>query len=100
MTPEGSCACGARSWSAAVDRAVRAIPPAWPLASSVAVTPFLGQSGLGLAHTGALLARTAGAPVTMPRAWYRDKIAAGEISDDDLAEALARAPARDRPAAR
>jgi hypothetical protein len=29
---------------AAIDRAVRAIPPAWPLASSVAVNPFIGQT--------------------------------------------------------
>ena len=33
----------------AVDLACRAIPPVWPLASSVAVNPFLGQTGEGLA---------------------------------------------------
>jgi hypothetical protein len=81
----------------AAHKAARAIPPVWPLASSVAVNPYRGQTGLGLAETGALLARVAGAPVTMPRSWYRDKIATGEVTDDDLSAALLRAPARARP---
>lgn len=82
----------------AMDRAARAIPPAWPLASSVAVNPFLGQTDEPLAKVGARLARVAGAPVTMPRSWYAEKIAAGAISDADLAAALASVPAGPRPA--
>jgi len=82
----------------AMDRAARAIPPAWPLASSVAVNPFLGQTDEPLVKVGARLARVAGAAVTMPRSWYAEKIAAGAISDADLAAALARASARPRPA--
>ena len=81
----------------AVDRAARAIPPLWPLASSVAVNPFLGQTSESLAQAGARLARVAGITVTMPRSWYRDKIASGEIADADLAGALANAPAGLRP---
>src|SRR4051794_36675512 len=81
----------------AVEKAARAVPPVWPLASSVAVNPYLGQTGLGLAETGALLARVAGARVTMPRSWYREKIAAGQVCDEDLAAALLRAPAQMRP---
>ena len=38
-------------------QAARAIPPVWPLASSVAVNPFLGQTGEPLAMAGARLAR-------------------------------------------
>jgi hypothetical protein len=64
--------------------AARQIPPLWPLASHVAVNPFLGQTAATLAETGARLARVGGVPVTMPRNWYRDRIAAGEITDDDL----------------
>ena len=75
----------------AMDRAARAIPPAWPLASSVAVNPFLGQTGEPLAKAGARLARVAGARIAMPRAWSAAQIAAGAITDDDLAAALARA---------
>lgn len=83
---------------AAMDRAARALPPAWPLASSVAVNPFLGQTDEPLAKVGARLARVAGAPVTMPRSWYAAKIAAGVISDDDLAAALTSAGEKSRPA--
>jgi uncharacterized protein YbcC (UPF0753/DUF2309 family) len=80
------------------NRACRAIPPAWPLASSVAVNPFLGQGGETLAETGARLARVAGVSVTMPRAWYAAKISVGEISDADLLDAWGRAPFDLRPA--
>ncbi|WP_294537824.1 DUF2309 domain-containing protein [uncultured Rhodoblastus sp.] len=82
---------------AAADRAARSIPPVWPLASSVAVNPFLGQTGEDLATTGARLARVAGAAVTMPRSWYREKISLGAIADEDLIEAWTRAPAHLRP---
>ncbi|WP_426010675.1 YbcC family protein [Caulobacter sp. DWR2-3-1b2] len=74
---------------AAADRAARAIPPLWPLASSVAVNPFLGQIGESLATVGARLERVAGAPVTMPRSWYQERIASGAITDADLLDALA-----------
>ncbi len=81
----------------AADRAARAIPLVWPLASSVAVNPFLGQTSEGLAQAGARLARVAGVAVTMPRSWYREKISVGEISDEDLLAAWASAPAQQRP---
>ena len=82
----------------AADRAARAIPPVWPLASSVAVNPFLGQTGESLAMAGARLARVAGVSVTMPARWYLDRIASGAISDADLSEALLTAPQEQRPA--
>jgi uncharacterized protein len=74
--------------AAAVDAAGRSIPPVWPLASSVAVNPYLGQSGELLSKAGARLGRVAGLPVTMPRSWFAAKIAAGAVSDSDLAAAL------------
>lgn len=83
---------------AAADQAGRAIPPVWPLASSVAVNPYLGQTRLDLALTAALLERVAGAPTTMPRDWYQRRIADSTITDDDLAAALAAAPNGPRPA--
>ncbi|PRY93103.1 hypothetical protein BCF33_1969 [Hasllibacter halocynthiae] len=66
------------------ERTARAVPPVWPLASSVAVNPFLDQAGMTLAETGALLGRVAGAPVTMPREWYAARIVDGRIADEDL----------------
>lgn len=77
--------------------AVRAIPPLWPLASSVAVNPFVGQAAETLATAGARLLRVAGIAVTMPRHWYLDKITAGDISEQDLHQAWLNAPARLRP---
>ena len=82
----------------AADRAARAIPPLWPLASSVAVNPFLGQTAEPLAMTDARLARVAGVSVTMPASWYLDRIARGDITDRDLSDALSAAPAELRSA--
>ena len=82
----------------AADRAARAIPPVWPLTSSVAVNPFLGQTSEGFARAGARLARVAGVAMTMPRSWYQEKISAGAISAEDLLDAWTSAPADLRPA--
>lgn len=81
----------------AARNAARAIPPLWPLASSVAVNPFLGQAEETLATAGARLSRVAGISVTMPRHWYLEKIAAGGISEQDLHEAWLNAPPGLRP---
>jgi uncharacterized protein YbcC (UPF0753/DUF2309 family) len=81
----------------AVKAAADAIPPAWPLAATVAVNPFLGQAGDDLAHVAARLGRIAGVAVTMPRDWYAARIATGAISDVDLAAALAAADPATRP---
>ena len=72
----------------AADDAVRAIPPAWPLTATVAVNPFLGQVSKTLDHTAARLARIGGVRLTLPRKHYADKIANGEITDEDLIAAL------------
>jgi uncharacterized protein YbcC (UPF0753/DUF2309 family) len=99
MTSENTpSSCDTLELVAVIDRATRAIPPAWPLASSVAVNPYLGQTGESLAEAGDRLARVAGAPVTMTRSWYRNKISSGEISDEDLRDAWKRAPSQLRPA--
>ncbi|MGE3335302.1 MAG: YbcC family protein [Rhodospirillaceae bacterium] len=83
---------------AAVERAGRQIPPSWPLAAAVAVNPFLGQCRESLAGVGARLGRITSAAVTLPRRWYREKIAAGAITDADLEAALSHAPSDLRPA--
>lgn len=81
----------------AANRAARAIPPLWPLASSVAVNPFLGQTGDTLATAAARLRRAAGIALTMPRAWYVERLRSGEIADEDLHAAFDAAPAALRP---
>ncbi|MEJ8562899.1 DUF2309 domain-containing protein [Yoonia sp. GPGPB17] len=77
---------------AKAEAAGRAIPPLWPLSSSVAVNPFLGQTEQSLPQVGALLGRISGTAVTMPRDWYQAKISDGTINDADLMAALAQFP--------
>jgi uncharacterized protein YbcC (UPF0753/DUF2309 family) len=79
------------------DTAARQIPPVWPLASSVAVNPYLGQTALDLAQTSALLARVSTAGTIMPRSWFADRMASGALNDDDLAGALAACTSPLRP---
>ena len=69
--------------------AAKAIPPLFPLSTSVAVNPFLGQSGESLAITAARLGRVGGARITPPRAHWARKLEAGEIVEADLRDALA-----------
>ncbi|PKP85292.1 MAG: DUF2309 domain-containing protein [Alphaproteobacteria bacterium HGW-Alphaproteobacteria-2] len=70
------------------EAAVRAIPPAFPLSATVAVNPFLGQTGEDLATAAARLARVAGVAILRPRVDLAAEVAAGRITDDDLSEAL------------
>lgn len=72
----------------AAEAAACAIPPAFPLEATVAVNPFLGQTGEDLATASARLARVAGVRLTLPRAEYAAKVASGAITDEDLADAL------------
>ncbi len=72
----------------AAQTACRAIPPAFPLEATVAVNPFLGQTGEDLATASARYARVAGASLTRPRADYAAQIAQSRVTDDDLAAAL------------
>ncbi|WP_294256166.1 DUF2309 domain-containing protein [uncultured Sphingomonas sp.] len=83
----------------AAEQAARAIPPLWPLATSVAVNPFLGHTGRSLAQASAWLARSGGARATMPRAWYRARIAESAIYESDLYAAWAATPPAERPPA-
>ena len=81
----------------AADAAAREIAPVWPIASYVAVNPFLGQTTQTLADVGARLGRVGGIPVTMPRTWYLERMDAGKITDADLAAALDASPHADKP---
>jgi uncharacterized protein YbcC (UPF0753/DUF2309 family) len=81
----------------AAEAAARAIPPAFPLSATVAVNPFLGQTGEDLASAAARLARVAGVAITRPRAALAAEVAEGRISDDDLAAALLASPSPLKP---
>ncbi|MCY4287006.1 MAG: DUF2309 domain-containing protein [Aestuariivita sp.] len=66
------------------DHAAKAIPPLFPLASSVAVNPFLGQADEPLVITAARFNRLAGVSVTPPRSVHAKKFATGVINTEDL----------------
>lgn len=67
--------------------AMTAIPPAFPLSATVAVNPFLGQSGMGLAQTAQRLGQVGGLRLTLPRAHFAAEVQAGRITQADLAAA-------------
>jgi uncharacterized protein YbcC (UPF0753/DUF2309 family) len=71
----------------------KAIPPLFPLSTSVAVNPFLGQSEEPLAVTAARLARVGGVRITPPRSHWAAKLAAGTMTEADLADATRAASA-------
>jgi len=83
----------------AAERAARAIPPAFPLEATVAVNPFLGQTGEDLATAAARLGRVGGVAMTRPRSAYAADIEAGRILDGDLQDALDAHDAPDKPPA-
>jgi uncharacterized protein YbcC (UPF0753/DUF2309 family) len=72
---------------AAEDAALR-IPPAFPLEATVAVNPFLGQTGEDLATASARLQRVAGVRATRSGEAFAASIESGGVTDADLDAAL------------
>ncbi|MBM1218723.1 DUF2309 domain-containing protein [Ponticoccus sp. SC2-23] len=83
---------------AAAESAARAIPPAFPLDATVAVNPFLGQTGEDLATASARLRRTAGIRATQSAAEYAAAIRDGRINEAALRDALDAATFSPKPA--
>ena len=76
----------------AIDRACHRIAPLWPLKNFVAVNPFHGFAGQSFHATCATLHRVARISMLMPRSFYRNAMAAGELTDTDLQAALDQLP--------
>ncbi|RSK32314.1 DUF2309 domain-containing protein [Rhodovulum iodosum] len=72
----------------AAEVAARRIPPAFPLEATVAVNPFLGQTGEDLATASARLQRVAGVRAVRAGADHAAAIEDGQLTDAVLAEAL------------
>ena len=68
----------------AAETAARSIPPAFPLAATVAANPFLGQTGEDLATAAARLSRVAGVRLARPRQDFAAAVKSGAITDGDL----------------
>lgn len=92
---------------ACAEQAMEQIPPAFPLDATVAVNPWLGQSGEDRTSAAARLARVGGGRMFLPRESVAAMIDEGEITQEDLAiaaaaqgigpDALARAARRSVP---
>ncbi|MCC1491978.1 YbcC family protein [Cognatishimia sp. F0-27] len=77
---------------AAAENAIAQIPPAFPLAATVAVNPFLGQAGEPRALTAARMEKVAGLRILRPRAELKALFENGTLTRDDLALAIATDP--------
>jgi pyruvate/2-oxoglutarate dehydrogenase complex dihydrolipoamide acyltransferase (E2) component len=75
-----------------------AFRPRFPLEATVAVNPFLGQTGEDLATAAARLERVAGVSILQQRSEYAAKIHDGRISDEDLTDALSASAYKAKPA--
>ena len=77
---------------AAVTNACKRIAPLWPLKHFVAVNPFLGFSAQTFHATCATMHRVARVEMLMPREFYREALASGDIEDQDLERTLRTVP--------
>jgi len=77
-----------------IDAACGRIAPLWPLKHFVAVNPFFGLAGHSFQQASDLLARITGNSLYMSREYYREQLASGRISREDMSEAIARCGSR------
>lgn len=78
----------------AIERACARIAPAWPLDRMIAVNPYWGWTDRPITQASADLGGLVGAPMLMPRAWYRAQWEAGLLTDAHLQRALEETQAR------
>jgi uncharacterized protein len=71
-----------------IDEVCRLIPPLWPLKDFVAVNPFLGLSDRPFLQAASLLRQTAHGDILMPEAYYLQRLNQGDITDQDIREAV------------
>lgn len=81
---------GAAEMNRYIDVACGRIAPLWPLKHFVAVNPFFGMSDLSFQDASDTLARITGSNLYMQRDYYREQLATGRISREDLQQAIAR----------
>ena len=77
------------SIDSAIDAACAALAPSWPLDRFIGVNPSWGWTGRSFDDTASRLGRLSGAPLRMPRAYYRTAWDAREFGRTDLSQALA-----------
>jgi uncharacterized protein YbcC (UPF0753/DUF2309 family) len=77
-----------------IDTACGRIAPLWPLKHFVAVNPFFGLSDHGFQEASDTLARVVDTGLYMPRAYFREQLAAGRIRREDIEQAIGRCGSR------
>lgn len=77
-----------------IDAACARIAPLWPLKHFVAVNPFFGLRDLSFQDASDTLVRLVDTSLYMPWAYYREQLASGRISREDLEQAIARCGSR------
>ena len=73
-----------------IDAACARIAPLWPLKHFVAVNPFFGLRDKSFQDASDTLARILGHGIYMSRDYYREQLASGRISRDDIQQAIFR----------
>ncbi|EQD24629.1 MAG: hypothetical protein D084_Lepto4C00395G0002, partial [Leptospirillum sp. Group IV 'UBA BS'] len=71
-----------------VETACRRIAPLWPLKHFVAVNPYFGLSDQSFWQADQTLRRVTGTGLCMPREYYKEQLANGRITRNDLTGAL------------
>ena len=64
------------------------IAPTWPLDQFIAVNPYWGWVGTPAAEAAARLGTLAGTRLTMPRSWFSEQWAAGQITQKHIEAAV------------
>jgi uncharacterized protein YbcC (UPF0753/DUF2309 family) len=72
---------------AAIATSCDRIAPTWPLDQFIAVNPYWGWRSTPIEAAAGRLGVLAGAPLTMPRSWFREEWLAGRVSPDHLSSA-------------
>ncbi|WP_324779627.1 YbcC family protein [Thiobacillus sedimenti] len=77
-----------------IDAACARIAPLWPLKHFVAVNPFFGLVDHSFQDASDTLARITGSSLYMPRAYFREQLANGRITHEDIEQAIERCGSR------
>ena len=71
-----------------VQRVIKRIAPTWPLDQFIAVNPYWGFRDQPIVEAARQLGHLSGSPLLMPRQFYQQRLALGELRREHLQDAL------------
>ena len=86
--PDDSSPASAQRLDSHIAAAAARIAPTWPLDQFIAVNPYWGWLGMPAPEAAARLGVLAGTRLTMPRSWFREQWAAGQLKRAHIEAAL------------